>query len=87
MISSNASIISGSKPVVLGVRAESRRNVSRLTEGPVTICLSSMCPDGWSASLRERGFAVEQTGNKVTATMGGITDVCIDSATLRVRVE
>jgi hypothetical protein len=86
-ISSNASVIAGSKPIVLDVRAESRRNASRTTTGPVTICLTSMCPDGWSAFLREEGFTVEQAGNKVTATIGGITDVCIDCATLRVRVE
>jgi hypothetical protein len=86
-ISSNASVIAGSKPVVLDVRAGSRRNVSRTAAGPVTICLTSMCPDGWAAIFREGGFAVEQAGNKVTATMGGITDVCIDYATLQVRVE
>jgi len=86
-ISSNASVIAGSKPVVLDVRAESRHNVSRTAAGPVTICMTSMCPEGWSAILRERGFAVEQAGNKVTATMGGITDVCIDCATLQVRDE
>jgi hypothetical protein len=86
-VSSNISVITGSKPVVLDVRAESRRNISQSAESPVTICLVSMCPDGWSVILREEGFAVEQAGNKVTATLGGITDVCIDCATLRVQVE
>jgi hypothetical protein len=87
VISSNATVIAGSRPVVLDVRAESGRNISQPAGGPVTICLTSMCPDGWSAILREKGFAVGQAGNKVTATLGGITDVCIDCATLRVRAE
>jgi hypothetical protein len=86
-ISSNATVIAGSKPVILSVRAESRRNVSQTAGDPVTICLTSLCPGGWSSILRERGFAVEQAGNKVTATIGGVTDVCIDYATLQVRVE
>jgi hypothetical protein len=73
--------------VVLDVRTSGRQNVSQPAYGPVTISVSSACPEGWSAVFRDAGFSAEQEGSKVTAILGGITDVCIDCATLQVRIE
>jgi hypothetical protein len=86
-ISADSCAVQGSRPVVLDVRAESRYNVSQPAGGPVTITVSSTCIEGWSKALRDKGFTIAQDGSKITATIGGVTDVCIDCETLRVRVE
>jgi hypothetical protein len=87
MISADSFVVPGSRSVVLDVRAESRSGIRQPSEGTVTISISSMCMEGWSIALRERGFTVAQNGNKITATLGGVTDVCINCETLQVRVE
>jgi hypothetical protein len=85
-ISANSRVIAGSMPVVLGIRSGSGQNASKSVDGMVTISVSSTCPEGWSATLGEAGFSVEQEGSRVTATIGGITDVCIDCRTLQIRI-
>ncbi len=86
-LSADSRVVAGSMPVVLGVRAGSGQNVSKSVDGPVTISVSSTCPEGWSAALVDAGFTVGQEGSRVTATRGGITDVCIDCRALQVRIE
>lgn len=86
-LSTDSRVITGSMPAVLDVRTASDQNVSQPAGRPVTIAVSSACPEGWSVVLRDAGFSVEKEGSRVTATMGGITDVCIDCVALQVRVE
>jgi hypothetical protein len=86
-ISVDPMVIADGGAVVLDVRASARQNVSQPADSPVTISVSSACPEGWSAVFRDAGFSVEQEGGTVTAIIGGITDVCIDCATLQVRIE
>ncbi len=86
-LSADSRVVTGSMPVVLGIRAMSGQNVSKSVDGPVTISVSSTCPDGWSTALEDAGFTVGQEGSRVTATRGGITDVCIDCVALQVRIE
>jgi hypothetical protein len=74
-------------PVVLDIRARSGQNVSKPADGQVTLAISSPCPEGWRAALENMGFTVSQEGCRVTATTGGVTDVCIDCRVLQVRVE
>jgi hypothetical protein len=87
IVSADTCVITGGGPVVLDVRAAPGQNLSQPTGGSVTIAVSSTCPEGWSAALRDAGFTVVQEGGRVTATMGGVTDVCIDCVALQVRVE
>lgn len=86
-VSTDSRVVAGGEAVVLDVRATAKQNTSSPANGPVIISVSSACPEGWSAVFRDEGFSVEQEGNTVTAIMGGVTDVCIDCATLQVRVE
>ena len=86
-IETDTRVVRGGSPVVLGVRATPGQSISLPAGGPVTIAISSTCPEGWSGTLRDAGFSVSQEGDQVTATMGGIADVCIDCRALQVRVE
>jgi hypothetical protein len=86
-VSADTRVVTGSVPAVLDIRAGSGQNVSKPVDGPVTISVSSTCPEGWSAILIDAGFTVEQEGGRITATRGGITDVCIDCMALQVRIE
>lgn len=86
-LSADSRVVTGSMPVVLGIRAGFGQNVSITANDPVTISVSSNCPEGWSTALEDAGFTVRQEGSRVTATQGGITDVCIDCKTLQVRIE
>jgi hypothetical protein len=86
-LSTDSRVVTGGTPVVLDIRARSGQNVSKQADGQVTVAISSTCPEGWSAALENMGFTVRQEGSRITATMGGITDVCIDCVALQVRVE
>jgi|AGTN01.1.fsa_nt_gi hypothetical protein len=86
-VSSGTASAPGGRNAILDVKAVAARNVSQPSKDTVTLAISSSCPEGWSAVLRNEGFTVEQKGNKVTARMGGIEDVCIDCTTLQVRIE
>lgn len=86
-VSADTAVVAGGRPVVLNVRAMSGETICQPVEGPVTISMTSTCPDGWFAIFREAGFSVTQEGSKVTAITGGITDVSIDCTTLQLRVE
>lgn len=86
-ISADSRVIAGGRAVILGVRSAYGENVIQPVEGPITVDVTSACPDGWSAIFREAGFSVKQEGNKVKASAGGISDVCIECTTLQVRFE
>jgi hypothetical protein len=86
-LSADSRVVMGSTPVILDIRARAGQNVSKPADGQVTLTVSSTSPEGWSAALGDAGFTVRQEGCRVTATMGGITDVCIDSRALQVRIE
>ncbi len=86
-VSADSAVITGGRPVILDTRALSRESISQPVDSPVTISITSTCPDGWSAAFRETGFPVEQDGGKVTTIIWGVTDVSIDCTTLQVRIE